>query len=83
MASLKSIEVDVEGTKDLALISSADDSVWLVVPLKWWSLATLFWWLFVPQDRQARVKLTLNGGEKVSFRAVRVATRHVRVRGFG
>ena len=83
MAALKTVEVQVEGTRDLALVSSADDSVWLVVPMRWWDFSTLIWWLFAPMDRKARVKLTLGGGEKVSFRAIRVASRHVRIRGFG
>ena len=83
MATLKTVEVEVDGARDLALVSSADDSVWLVVPLRWWDLSTLLWWYFAPVDRKARVVLTMGGGEKVSFRAVRVATRHVRVRGFG
>ena len=80
MAGLKSIEIDTEATKDLALIAS-DDSVWLVVPVRWWDLATLIWWLFCPQDRRALVKLTLTNEERVSFRAIRVASRHMKVRG--
>jgi hypothetical protein len=72
----------VEGARDLALISSVDDSVWLVVPLRWWDLSTLLWWLFVPADRRASVVLTTNDGKRVRFRAARVASRHVRVRGF-
>ena len=82
MSALKSVELSLAGIKDLALVSSADDSVWLVVPLRWWDLATLLWWLFCPSDRKATIKLTLRGGEKVSCRAVRVATRHARIRGF-
>ena len=83
MSALKSIELELEGTKDLALISR-DDSVWLVVPLRWWDLSTIVWWLFVPTDRKTKnVCLTMAGGEKVKFRAVRVASRHVRIRGFG
>lgn len=83
MAGVKSIELQVAGIKDLALVSNADDSVWLVVPIRWWDLATLIWWLFCPSDRKATVTLTMSGGEKVKFRTVRVASRHVRVRGFG
>ena len=83
MASLKTVEVEVEGARDLALNSSADDSVWLVVPLRWWDLSTLLWWIFAPADRKARVVLTMGGGERVPFRAVRGASKHVRVRGFG
>lgn len=83
MSALKSIALEVEGARDLALISS-NDAVWLVVPLRWWDLATLVWWLFVPADRKAKnVMLTLDSGERVKFRAVRVASRHMRVRGFG
>lgn len=81
MAALKQIEVEVAGTTDLALIGQ-NDAVWLVVPLRWWDLATLLWWLFVPVDKKAKVKLNLADGSKVSLRAVRVASKHVRVRGF-
>lgn len=80
MASIKHIEVELEGTKDLALIGN-DDSVWLVVPIRWWDLATLVWWLFCPADRKARVTLTLLDSKKVKLNAVRVASRHTRVRG--
>lgn len=81
MAGLKNIELEVEGVKDLALISTVDDSVWLVVPIRWWDLATLIWWLFCPADRRAKVRLTLYGGQTSRFRAVRVASRYARVSG--
>ncbi len=81
MSDLKSVELDLSGTAELALVN-ADDSVWLVVPLRWWDLATLAWWIFCPSDRKATVKLTLHGGQKVTCRAVRVASRHARIRGF-
>jgi hypothetical protein len=83
MATLKAVELEFSGTKDLALIGG-DDSVWLVVPMRWWDLATLFFWLFLPTDRKSSVTLTLSeegGSKKVKFKAVRVATRFVRVRG--
>jgi hypothetical protein len=51
MPALKQIEVEVASVKDLALIG-ADDSIWLVVPLRWWDLATLLWWLFIPADKK-------------------------------
>lgn len=83
MASLKAVELELTGTKDLALIG-ADDSVWLVVPLRWWDLATLLFWLSVPMDRKAQVTLTVGtteGSKKVKFKAVRIATRFVRASG--
>lgn len=83
MSALKSIELDLAGTRDLALVSSADDSVWIVTPpLRWWDLASLVWWWLCPSDKKGKVKLTLHGGQKVSCRIVRVATRHARIRGF-
>lgn len=82
MAGLKQIEVRLSGITDLALISSADDSIWLVVPLRWWDLSTLLWWVFMPSDRKASATLTMTDGTKVSVKIVRVATRHVRTRGF-
>jgi len=82
MAALKGIALDVQGAKDLALLNTADDSVWIVVSLRWWDVATLAWFFLTPADRRARVTLTLQGAGKVSCWAVRVATRHARVRGF-
>lgn len=82
MAGLKSIELKLEGAKDLALISKADDSVWLVVPIRWWDLATLIWWVFMPLDRKAKAVLTLHNNTKVRCTVVRVATRHAVIYGF-
>ena len=82
MSSLKGIELELAGTKDLALISSVDDSVWLVVPIRWWDLATLAWWLLCPSDKKASCKLTLGDGTQVKCHVVRVASRHARIRGF-
>jgi hypothetical protein len=80
VAGVKSVEIEVDGARDLALISS-DDSVWLVIPHRWWDLSTLIWWLFCPADKKARVKLRTTNEEHVSFWAARVATRHVRLKG--
>ena len=82
MAALKQIEVELEGTKDLALVNKKDNSVWLVVPVRWWDLANLIWWFFIPADKKARSILTLRDGSKVKMRVVRVATRHAFIRGF-
>lgn len=68
MAALKRIELRIEGTRDLALISNQDDSVWLVIPTRWWDLATLLWWFLLPHDRKARATLTLDTGAKISVR---------------
>jgi len=86
MVAVKTIAVQHAGTKDLALIDGAD-AVWLVVPLRWWDLATILFWLFLPSDRKAKVRLTVTEPEDetttnvVTVLAVRVASRHVRVRG--
>ena len=80
MSAVKSVELHLEGLTEMALVGS-DDSIWLVVPLRWWDLATLIWWAFVPVDKKAFVTLTLAEGKKVKCKAVRVATKHVRVRG--
>jgi hypothetical protein len=80
MAAVKSIEMEVGAVKDLALIAN-DDSIWLVVPVRWWDFANIVWWVFCPADRRAKVSITLANGARVSFRAVRVASRHVRIRG--
>lgn len=77
---VKSIEIDVEDIRDLVLVA-ADDSVWLVVATRWWDLASLIWWWLVPSDKRARVTLRMSGEMTVSVKAVRVATRFVRVRG--
>jgi hypothetical protein len=81
MAALKQIKIEVKGARDLALISS-DDSVWLVVPLRWWDLSTLLFWFFLPVDKKADIDIQTTSGEKVAVKAVRVAKRHIKVRGF-
>lgn len=80
MSALKAIELELEGTRDLALISERDSSVWLAVPLRWWDLATLIWF-FAPSDRKAKVWLVLGDGSMVKINAIRVASRHARIRG--
>lgn len=78
-SQVKHIEVEAGTVKDLALIDGAD-SIWLVTPLRWWDLATWLWWLVTPSDKRATVTLTNRVGVKFKCKAVRVATRHVRVR---
>lgn len=80
MAAIKEIEIEVKGARDLALIDK-NDGVWLVVPLRWWDLSRLFFWMFVPFDLKATISLKMLNGQKVRFKAVRVATRHMRVTG--
>jgi hypothetical protein len=85
MGAVKSIAVETAGTRDLALIDGAD-GVWIVVPLRWW-LSTFLLWLFLPAERRARVKLKVQHRDdpsttvSVTMRAVRVASRHIRIRG--
>ena len=83
MSALKSIDIMVADKviAGTAFLSIDDDSVWVPVPLRWWDLATLLWWVFLPSDRQAKASLTLFDGKKVSVRLARVATKHVRIRG--
>ena len=78
-AQVKHIEVEAGSVKDLALIDGSD-SIWLVTPLRWWDFATWLWWLFTPSDKRSTVTLTNRAGVKFKCKAVRVATRHVRVR---
>ena len=80
--ALKSVEFHVAGARDLALVDD-QDAVWVVVPIhytRWWDIATLLWWWCCPADKKAVVKLHF-GDRTVPVRAVRVATRHVRLRG--
>jgi len=80
VSAVKEVALTLSGLNDLALIGN-DDAVWLVVPLRWWDLSTLLWWAFCPADRKAKVGLTLGNGAKVTVSAIRVATKHVQVRG--
>lgn len=78
MAGLKSIAIDVQGAKDLALIS-ADNSVWIVVYLHWWDLATWLWWFLTPYDARSIIRLSLTNGQTVRTMAVRVASRYIKI----
>jgi hypothetical protein len=80
---VRSIELDSRFSRlgELALIEDTGE-VWLVLPLRWWDLATLIWWLFVPADRKGTVRMTLSTGRTVRVTAVRVALQTARVRCF-
>jgi hypothetical protein len=81
--AVRTIEFEVDGAKDLALIDNAD-GVWVVVPIhymRWWDLATFIWWFFCPMDKKATIKLRFTDGKQVLVRAIRVATKYVRLRG--
>jgi hypothetical protein len=80
VAGVKQISVEVAGAKDLALIGN-DDTVWLVVPIRWWDLSTILFWLLLPSDRRAYINLTLANGTKVKCKAARVATRYMKTTG--
>lgn len=76
---VRSLEIEAGAVKDLALIDSSD-GIWIVAPLMWWDLATWFWWFLTPSDRRATVTLTTGDGVKFRCKAVRVASKHARVR---
>lgn len=80
MSAVKEVAVELTGARDLALIGN-DDSIWLVVPLRWWDLSTLLYWLFLPSDKRAFINLRMYNGEQVRVRAARVAKRYVRLTG--
>lgn len=86
MSAVKQIEVKVDHLKDLVLIDSRD-SVWLVVHIRWFDLATILFWMLLPHDRRARVKLKIQADTEpdviteVTVNAYRLATKHMRIRG--
>jgi len=78
---VRSLALEVQGVRDLALIDS-DDGVWIVVRARWYDIATWAWYWLTPSDQRAIVKLGCSDGTKLRTRAVRVATRHARVKGW-
>jgi hypothetical protein len=81
MPEVKTLQFEMIVSSTLGLLAEQDGSFWLVVPRRWWDLATLIWWWFIPFDKKKVVKLTMDDGTKMRCRAVRVATRYLRVRG--
>jgi hypothetical protein len=41
------IELDLQVSNALGMLSE-DGSFWISVPRRWWDLATLIWWMFIP-----------------------------------
>ena len=79
------VEFELEGpTYSTAMIAS-DDSVWIAIQPKLFDLASWFWWWLCPRDKKAVVTLTVSdgvgGGVKVRSRAVRMATKFIRING--
>jgi hypothetical protein len=81
MSEVTELHFEMTVSSSLGLLAEHDGTFWLVVPKRWWDLSTLIWWLFIPFDKKKCVKLTMANGSKVHCKAVRVATRYVRVRG--
>lgn len=80
MSEATIIKVDASEQVGTALIAS-DGAIWLPVAPRLWDLATWLWWWLAPRERCARVRLIDNHGNVIHTRAVRLAKRHVYVRG--
>ena len=79
------VEFELDGPAYGTALVAQDDSVWVAIQPKWWDLATWIWWWFCPSDKKSVVNLRtydgLGGNVLVRSRAVRVATKFVRVKG--
>lgn len=80
MTIMRVVEVDARKHTGTALIA-ADDSVWVAVSPPWFDLSTWFWWWLTPADKKAWVLINGTNGKTVRSRAIRVARKHVRIRG--
>lgn len=80
MAGMKSLEIELDGEKDMVLIAS-DDSVWFTVRFRWWDIATMIWFFLWPAERRAVIYLNLVGGERVRCRAIKIASKYARLSG--
>lgn len=81
MAALKSISLELDGVEGRLALISSDDSVWMVINLKWYDIATLLWYFLTPSDKRAKIKLRLFNGAEVWAYAIRIAPKHARIRG--
>jgi hypothetical protein len=79
---VKLISLDARAHHGSALIA-ADDSVWIIVALPWWDIATRLWWWFCPTDKKGLLTMVDAGGTRVRVRAVRIASSHVRCPSLG
>lgn len=52
-----------------------DKSIWLVIQLRWWDLATLLWWWMYPSSKRARVQIQAGDEGLIGIRchAIRLA----------
>lgn len=80
MTSMKIVTLDAKEAHGTALIAQ-DDTVWVAIHMRWWDLSTIMWWWLCPSDRKGFAYLNLQDGRKVRTRVIRVAHRHVRIRG--
>lgn len=74
------LDLGSRGAFETALIAG-DGSVWLPVSSSALNLAARIWWWFSPADRKARVVLYTPGGIAVKVQAIRIARKHVPIRG--
>jgi hypothetical protein len=80
MSTANFVQVDATEQHGTALIAK-DDSVWVVLAPRAWDIATWLWWWLAPSDRKRWVTLNATDGGKIRARSIRVARRHVRIRG--
>jgi hypothetical protein len=79
---VKIISLDARAHHGAALIT-ADDSVWIVIALPWWDIATRLWWWFCPTDKKALLDMCDDRGARVRARVVRIAPKHIRCPSLG
>jgi len=53
-----------------------DGTVWLLIALNWWDIATVLWWFLTPSDKRSKVRIRLEGDMSVRCHAIRVARKH-------
>lgn len=74
------LDLGSRSAHETALVSS-DGAVWIALSPAWYDLASWVWWFFSPGDRRAFVVLHTESGAKVRTRAIRIARKHIKLRG--
>lgn len=80
MTQMKIVKLHAYQQHGTVLIAP-DDSVWVTICLEWWNWNTWLWWWLAPTDKCAWVVLTANDGKRVRTRAVRIAKKHIVIKG--
>lgn len=76
MENVRRIEVTTQDLTHPCFLIREDGSVWAVLLVRWWDIATWLWWWLCPSDKKSVICMRLSDGLSLRCPARRIATKY-------